>query len=154
LADSKYNFTDMSAKKKYAAVPVLLKIKGERKFKHALELITMLCEEKLQLPKKKVIEEVDYKVPFKTTEELVNEGTIKKMVAAIPVAPATPDTDDAVIEEVPAAEVATEEVAAEEAVVEALAEETPAEEVATEEVVVAPAEEVAEETVAGDDQNV
>lgn len=144
LADSKYNFTDMSAKKKYAAVPVLIKIKGERKFKHALELITMLCEEKLQLPKKKVIEEIDYKMPFKTTEELVNEGIIKKMVAAIPVAPATPATDDVVIEEVPAEAVATEEVATEEVVVEALAEETPAEEVATEEVVVAPAEEVAE----------
>ncbi len=134
LVDSKYNFTDMSAKKKYAAVPVLIKVKGERKFKHALELITMLCEEKLQLPKKKVIEEVDYKMPFKTTEELVNEGIIKKMVAAIPVGPTL---EEAAPEEVPA----QEEVAVEE---------TP---VAEEVVAEAPVEEVAEETVAGDDQN-
>ncbi|MBE6699509.1 MAG: hypothetical protein E7584_04650, partial [Ruminococcaceae bacterium] len=74
LVDTKYNFTDMSAKKKYAAVPVLIKVKGERKFKHALELLTKLCEEKLQLPKKKTFQEVDYRIPFKTTEELVNEG--------------------------------------------------------------------------------
>ena len=127
LVDSKYNFTDMSAKKKYAAVPVLIKVKGERKFKHALELVTMLCEEKLQLPKKKVIEEIDYKMPFKTTEELVNEGIIKKMVAAIPVSPA--------LEEVAPEEAPVEEVVAEEVVAEA------------------PVEEVAEETVAGDDQN-
>ena len=113
LADSKYNFTDMSAKKKYAAVPVLLKVKGERKFKHALELITMLCEEKLQLPKKKVVEEINYKMPFKTTEELVNEGIIKKMVAAIPVAPATEDVViEAAPEEVVAAEAAVEEIPA------------------------------------------
>ena len=121
LTDSKYNFTDMSAKKKYAAVPVLLKVKGERKFKHALELITMLCEEKLQLPKKKVVEEIDYKMPFKTTEELVNEGIIKKMVAAIPVAPAT---EDVVIEAAPVEEVAAE----------ASVEEIPAVEVAQESV--------------------
>ena len=108
LVDSKYNFTDMSAKKKYAAVPVLIKVKGERKFKHALELITMLCEEKLQLPKKKNFEEVDYKMPFKTTEELVNEGIIKKMVAAIPVGPVA---EEVVVEETPVEEVVEETVA-------------------------------------------
>ena len=84
LAESKYTFADMSSKKKYASVPVLMKIKGDRKFKHAMEMIAMLCEEKLGLQKKKVIEEVDYKIPYQTTEELVNAGIIKKMVAAIP----------------------------------------------------------------------
>ena len=84
LADSKYVFVDESSKKKYASVPVLMKIKGDRKFKHAVEMITMLCEEKLQLQKKKVVEEVDYKPAFQTTEELVNAGIIKKLVAAIP----------------------------------------------------------------------
>ena len=144
LADTKYNFTDMSAKKKYAAVPVLLKVKGDRKFKHALELITKLCEEKLQLPKKKVVEEVDYRMPFKTTEELVNEGIVKMLVAAIPLT-------DPVIEETtpeaPAPEVAIEEAPAEEVVVEeAVAEEAPAEETAPEELI---EEEPVEEVLPG-----
>ena len=123
LADTKYNFNDMSAKKKYAAVPVLLKVKGDRKFKHALELITKLCEEKLQLPKKKNFEEVDYRMPFKTTEELVQDGTVKMMVAAIPVAaPATEEVveeapvEEAVVEEAVVEEPVAEEAAAEEAV--------------------------------------
>lgn len=90
LTDSKYGFKDMSSKKKYAAVPVLMKIKGDRKFKHTMELITMLCEEKLQLPKKKVVEEIDYRLPYMTTEELVNQGDIKKLVAAIPLNDAEP----------------------------------------------------------------
>ena len=85
LAETKYTFKDMSSKKKYAGVPVLMKIKGDRKFKHALEMITMLCEEKLQLPKKKNFEEADYKLTYMTTEQLVEEGLIKKLVAAIPV---------------------------------------------------------------------
>ena len=95
LAESKYTFKDMSSKKKYASVPVLMKIKGERKFKHALELIVLMCEEKLGLQKKKVVETVDYKLPYMNTEELVNAGYVKKMVAAIPLndeaAPATED---------------------------------------------------------------
>ena len=146
LAETKYNFTDMSAKKKYAAVPVLLKVKGERKFKHALELITKLCEEKLQLPKKKTFTETDYRMPFKTTEELVQEGIVKMMVAAIPVA--VPAVEEAVVEEAPVEEtVVTEEVAAEEAVAEeAVAEEAVAEEAVAEEAVAEEA--VAEEAVA------
>ena len=142
----------MSAKKKYAAVPVLLKVKGERKFKHALEILTKLCEEKLQLPKKKNFQEVDYRMPFKTTEELVNEGIIKMMVAAIPVS--APEAEESVVEEAPVEETPvdevvidaapTEEVPVEEAVIEAApVEEAPAEEALIEEV---PAEASEEET--------
>ena len=116
LVDSKYNFTDMSAKKKYAAVPVLLKVKGERKFKHAIELFTMLCEEKLQLPKKKTIEEIDYRMPFKTTEELVQEGAIKMMVAAIPVD--APAVEEVAVEAAPVEEIIVEQTPVEEVVVE------------------------------------
>ena len=142
LVDTKYNFTDMSEKKKYAAVPVLLKVKGERKFKHALELITKLCEEKLQLPKKKNFVEVDYRMPFKTTEELVNEGIIKMMVAAIPVS--APATEEAVNEEAPVEEAPV----VEETVAEAPVEETPVEEEIAAEV---PAEEAPAEEVNLDD---
>ena len=122
----------MSAKKKYAAVPVLIKVKGDRKFKHALELITKLCEEKLQLPKKKNFTEVDYKMPFKTTEELVQEGIVKMMVAAIPVAaPQEEVVEEVAVEEVAVEEAAVEEVAVEEE--EAVAEEAVAEEAVAEE---------------------
>ena len=85
LTDTKYNFVDVSSKKKYATVPVLLKIKGERKFKHALELIEKLGGETLGL-KKMDIEEIDYRIPYATTEELVEAGLVKKLVAAVPVA--------------------------------------------------------------------
>ena len=158
LADTKYNFADMSAKKKYAAVPVLLKVKGDRKFKHALELITKLCEEKLQLPKKKNFTEQDFRMPFKTTEELVQDGIVKMMVAAIPVAAPTAEevveeapVEEAVAEETVVEEAPVEEAAAEEAVVE----EAPVEEAAAEEAVVeeAPVEEAAVEEEAVEETN-
>ena len=84
LADTKYNFVDVSSKKKYATVPVLMKIKGERKFKHALELIEKLGGETLGLTKMD-IEQIDYRIPYATTEELVEAGFVKKLVAAVPV---------------------------------------------------------------------
>lgn len=128
LTDTKYGFTDMSEKKKYASVPVLMKIKGDRKFKHALELVTMLCEEKLGLAKKKVVEEVDYKLPYMTTDVLVAEGLVKKLAAEIPMELLTgeAEADVTAVEAAPVEEVAVEEAVAEEAVVE----ETVAEDVA------------------------
>ncbi len=141
LAESKYVFKDMSSKKKYAAVPVLMKIKGDRKFKHALEMITMLCEEKLQLPKKKNFEEADYKLGYMTTEQLVEEGMIKKMVAAIPMSVIN---GEAPVEEAPAVEEASvvEETPVEEV---APVEEAPAEEAA-------PAEEIAADAEVTDEE--
>ena len=78
LTDTKYNFVDVSGKKKYATTPVLMKIKGERKFKHALELITMLCGDQMQLPHLE-LEPVDYRVPRLTIDELVEEGSMKHL---------------------------------------------------------------------------
>jgi hypothetical protein len=120
---------DVSSKKKYATVPVLMKIKGERKFKHALELIDKICAENLQLPKMEV-EAVDYRAPYATTEELVQMGVVKKMVASVPVvygetavsetpveavAPATEEQEVTFVAptDAPAVEAAAEEVAAE-----------------------------------------
>ncbi len=88
LVDTKYNFKDMSAKKKYAATPVLMKIRGERKFKHALELIEKICGEELQL-KRLETEPTDYRLPLMTQDEMVEAGYVKMMVGAIPVAPET-----------------------------------------------------------------
>ena len=97
LADTKYGITDMSAKKKYASVPVLLKIKGERKFKYALELIAKLCGETMALPEINNYQEVDYRIPYQNTEDLVQAGYLKKLVAAVPVVKA----DESVAEEEP-----------------------------------------------------
>lgn len=88
LVDTKYNFKDMSAKKKYAATPVLMKIRGERKFKHALELIEKICGEALQL-KRLEAEPTDYRLPMMSQDEMVEAGYVKMMVGAIPVAPET-----------------------------------------------------------------
>lgn len=85
LEGTKYYFTDVSSKKKYAATPVLLKIKGERKLKHALELIGKLCGEVNALPTVKNYEIVDYTIAEQTTEELVQAGLIKQFTAAVPV---------------------------------------------------------------------
>lgn len=82
LKDTKYGIVDVSSKKKYASVPVLMKIKGDRKFKYALELIQKLCEEQLELPRLDV-PEVDYRVDYQTTEELVESGYVRKLVAGV-----------------------------------------------------------------------
>lgn len=86
LADTKYTFKDMSEKKKYAATPVLMKIRGERKFRHALELIEKICGEELQL-KRTGADAVDYRLPMMSQEELVEAGYVKMMVGAIPTSP-------------------------------------------------------------------
>ncbi len=140
LKDTKYGIVDVSSKKKYASVPVLMKIKGERKFKYALELIEKLCEENLGLPKLDVAE-VDYRMPYQTTEELVESGVVKKLVAAVPVsAYGAESTEEAPVEAASATAEAQEvtfvepttapavEAAAEEAPVEdaPIVEETPA----------------------------
>ena len=84
LADTKYGIEDVSSKKKYASVPVLLKIKGDRKFKYALELIDKMCAEKMELPKRANAEDVDYRIAYQTTEELVEAGIVKKLAAGVP----------------------------------------------------------------------
>ena len=85
LEEGAYNFEDMSGKKKYENVPVLIKIKGPRKLKYALELIDKICNENLALPAVKNFEPADYTLPYWSTEELVKTGLVKKMVAGMPV---------------------------------------------------------------------
>lgn len=157
LIDTKYGIVDVSSKKKYASVPVLMKIKGERKFKYALELIAKLCGENLELPKLEV-EETDYHVPYQTTEELVQAGVIKKLVASIPVTvygetPAEEVADDntaaAVTEQQEVTFIEPTSTPAVEAAAEEIAEEIPVEEVPAEE---APAEEVPADAPASEDE--
>ncbi len=127
LAETKYGVVDMSSKKKYASVPVLMKIKGDRKFKYALELIDKLCGENLTLQKLEA-EAADYRLPYQTTEELVQARLVKKLVASIPMvyseapveetpteaSPATEEQEVTFIapSDAPAVEAATEELTA------------------------------------------
>ena len=91
LAGTKYEsaINDMSDKKKFETTPTLLKIKGERKYKYALELIETICRDNLQLPPNKKFVETDYKRPAQTDEELVETGAVRKLVAGVPNAPET-----------------------------------------------------------------
>lgn len=109
LQDTKYGIIDVSSKKKYASVPVLMKIKGDRKFKYALELIEKLCAEQLQLPALANAEEIDYRAAYQSTEDLVEAGLVKKLVAAIPLNPPTEEPAEEAVAEETAPEAAAEE---------------------------------------------
>ena len=85
IEDGKYSIEDVSAMRKYQNVPVLFKLQGPRKLKYALELIELLCDGQMKLPPVKRFTEVDYVVPYQTTAELVEEGSIHRMVAGVPV---------------------------------------------------------------------
>lgn len=86
LAGTKYEsaVTILSGRKKFETVPVLLKIKGERKYKYALEMIAMVCGDKLALPPNKKFMETDYKRPVQSLDEMVESGLVRKLVAAAP----------------------------------------------------------------------
>ena len=83
LAGTKYGAIDVSEKKKFAATPSLMKIKGDRKLKFALELIEKICSETLALkPSKKP--EQDYRIAHMSSEELIEAGMVKQLAAAAP----------------------------------------------------------------------
>ena len=83
IKDTKYNAIDVSDKKKFAATPALMKIRGDRKFKYTLELIESLCAGQLEC-KKLEKEPEDFRVPYATTEELVESGLIRKFAGLAP----------------------------------------------------------------------
>ena len=74
--DTKYFFTDASEKKKYEQVPMRLKIRGARGFKHASELIAILAE-RLELQTLANFKEQDYSLPMRSIEDLIADGLIK-----------------------------------------------------------------------------
>ena len=74
--ESKYFFVDASEKKKYSNVPLRVKIRGSRGFKHALELIEELAK-RLEWKEKSDFVAIDYTLPLKSVEELIEEKLIK-----------------------------------------------------------------------------
>jgi hypothetical protein len=73
--DSKYRFQNVGDKVKYADVPMLLKVKGDRGLKHAFELIEDMMND-LEIPMGEP-QDINYVVPYQTTEELIEAGLIK-----------------------------------------------------------------------------
>lgn len=72
---NKYHFVDVSDKPKLDKVPMLLKVKSERGLKYALELIEEMMN-KLEMEKFDA-PEVDYHMPYETTEALAARDLVK-----------------------------------------------------------------------------
>ena len=84
LADTKYGAIDVSDKKKFEDTPSLMKIRGDRKLKFALELIEKICGETLALKLIADYAEENYKPAYKPVEELFADGLIRKLAALAP----------------------------------------------------------------------
>ena len=76
--DTKYRFTDVSDKTKFAKVPMMLKIRSDRALKYALELIAdMMQKNEIAYG---VEQTADYRLPFESTSELIGKGLVKLLV--------------------------------------------------------------------------
>ena len=65
--------------KKYETTPTMLKLKSNRAVKYAKEIIDMIMTD-YEVPKKRSHKFVDYKAEYKTDEELLELGLIKKKI--------------------------------------------------------------------------
>ena len=73
--DSKYTVIDFGANPKYAKTPLLIKVKGSRSLKHAIELIDELMKTLgLSLSE---IQTIDYRLPYETPSALCARGLVK-----------------------------------------------------------------------------
>ena len=63
--------------RRYEKVPYLLRIKSDKKFEQVKELIAILMK-RFKLAQGKLLED-DYKIPFETTEVLLQKGLIKEL---------------------------------------------------------------------------
>ena len=76
LDGTKYFYTDVSEKSYGKDYPVLFKVSGERKKKHAIELVQMLAQQEMGLQRLSR-EAEDYRMPFEDDESLIERGLIK-----------------------------------------------------------------------------
>lgn len=76
LEGMKYHFTDVSEKSYGKDYPILFKVSGDRKKKHAIELIRMLAEQEMGLPRI-AREPEDYRMPYEDDQALIERGLIK-----------------------------------------------------------------------------
>ncbi|HBF14456.1 MAG TPA: hypothetical protein DDW30_01990 [Clostridiales bacterium] len=80
LEDSIYHGRDVGHQKRYADTPFKYKVRSERKFGWAMELVQRVSEEQGLSPID--IEKIDYEeaYPFEETEELVRRGVIREYI--------------------------------------------------------------------------
>lgn len=76
LDGTKYHYTDVSEKAYGKDYPILFKVSGDRKRKHAIELIRLLAEQELGLPRI-AREPEDYRMPYEDDAALIERGLIK-----------------------------------------------------------------------------
>ena len=76
FADTKYFFKDMSQRKKYAQVPMRIKVKSERGLKHVMELIAVIAERNAFRPLAERNDK-DYSLACLGIDELIELGLIK-----------------------------------------------------------------------------
>ena len=139
LEGTKYNVTVAKGE-----CPVRMKIRSDRKFKHAMELIAMLMAE-LEIPVTKT-EPVDYHLPYEDTDALIARGLIKLILPKGEVLDENSITVKAGFLEIPTVQIRTV-AEPEEAVTEPVVEPAEAEPTVEETVEPAEAESAVEETV-------
>ena len=76
FADTKYFFTDVSDKMKFSKVPMRIKVRSGRGFKHGVELIEEMMNQ-LGIVRQEVYHPQDFHMPYETTKQLVDRGLIK-----------------------------------------------------------------------------
>ena len=76
FADTKYFFTDVSDKLKFSKVPMRVKIRSGRGFKHGVELIEEMMS-RMGIERQEIYHPQDFHMPYETTQQLVNRGLIK-----------------------------------------------------------------------------
>ena len=74
--DTKYFFKDMSHRKKYARVPMRIKVRSERGLKYVMELIAVMAE-KYSFKRLKERNDKDYSLMPLELEELIELGLVK-----------------------------------------------------------------------------
>ena len=74
--DTKYFFTDVSDKLKFAKVPMRIKVRSGRGFKHGVELIEEMMS-RLGIERQEIYHPQDFHMPYETTQQLVDRGLIK-----------------------------------------------------------------------------
>lgn len=74
--NTKYFFTDVSDKLKFAKVPMRIKIRSGRGFKHGVELIEEMMN-RMGIVRQEVYHPQDFHMPYETTKQLVDRGLIK-----------------------------------------------------------------------------
>lgn len=71
---SKYLYEDKSDIKRYEEVPMRVRVKSEKSFRYALELIDLVMKD---IKKYDTIQNTDYSMPYQSTGELIKAGLIK-----------------------------------------------------------------------------